>query len=481
MSLTEKTAIGIVWNLCEQLGRRGVQVLVTLVLAYFLTPDDFGLLGMLAVFLALGTSLMESGFKQALMLLKSPTQDDYNTAFYANIGLGSLAYGLLYASAPGIAQFYEEPRLTDLIRVVSVAVVIGGFQVVQVAILSRDLNFSAQLKANLPAAVLSGLLAILMAYHGFEVWALIAQVVSSVFFISVFLWLQTDWRPTLSFSLPSLSGMYRYGYKLFLSGAIDTVFRNLYVIVIAKVFSAATAGLYFFADRIKQMLILQLVAAIQNVAFPALAQKQGSRVELKRAYRKLLKVMTFILFPTVLVFAALTNLLFDVFLPGKWQSASLYLQLMLLAGVLIPVHSTNLTILKVQGRSDLFLLLEIVKKTLLAAILFITIQYGVVAVLMGQVVLSFIGYFINSYFSGRLMDYGTWEQFTDFLPNLILASLVAVSVFALQPFIEWPPVLELALLGPSSVVIYLLLARLLQFEALTIIIELASMREKKSH
>lgn len=213
MSLANKTTAGIVWNFVEQLARRGITVAVTLLLAYFLTPEDFGLVAMMAVFLALGASLMDSGFRQALIRLKDATQIDFNTGFYANITLGLLAYAILFLSAPWIASFYQEPKLVDLVRVASLAIIINAFQVIQVTILSRDLNFKAQLKANLPAAVISGVLAVALAYLDWGVWALVTQMLVSALLVTLLLWMQNIWRPSLSFSFSSLKKMYNFGYK----------------------------------------------------------------------------------------------------------------------------------------------------------------------------------------------------------------------------------------------------------------------------
>ncbi len=479
MSLTLKTTTGILWNMAELVSRRGVQVLVTLLLAYFLSPEDFGLVAMLTVFLALGTTLMDSGLKQALIRLKTPNQKDFATAFYANIFLGLVAYVLLFVSAPLIAQFYQEPRLIDLIRVVSLAILFSSFQTVQVATLSRELNFKAQLKANLPASILSGILAIVLAYLDFGVWALISQMLASVLLISIFLWMQRLWRPTLEFSKQSLVEMYHFGYKLFLSSVIDTVFNSLYIIVIAKVFSIATAGLYFFADRIKEMVVMQLVMAIQNVTYPALSTKQDDLVQLKASYKKLVKVMTFLLFPVFLFFAALSPLIFEMFLPDKWNEANLYLQLMIIASLLIPLHSINLNILKVLGRSDLFLLLEIAKKTLLALILFISIDYGIIGVLIGQIVQSVLGYFINTYFTKRLIDYTIYDQFKDFLPGLVLSGLIAGIIYFLQLELDCIPVVELISFSVLAFSLYFLGAYLLRLHAFELIKDLLEKKFKK--
>jgi len=465
MSLTSKTTIGVFWNFIEQVSRRGVQVFVTLLLAYFLSVEDFGLVAMIAVFLALANSLMDSGFQAALIRLKAPSQIDFSTAFYANIILGCVAYVLLYVSAPFIALFYNEPKILELIRVVGIVVIINSFQVVQVSKLSRDMKFSTLLKVNLPAAFLSGVLAVLLAYLGYGVWALIVQMVISSTLVVLFLWWQKIWRPCCSFSKKSLLNMYGFGYKLFLSGVIDIVFKNLYIIVIGKLFSIAVVGLYYFADRIKEMIVMQLVTAIQNVTYPALATKQNDEIQLKAAYKKLVCVMTFILFPFIIFFVVFCDLLFDLFLPEKWNEAVIYLQLMLMSSVLMPLHSVNLNILKVMGRTDLFLWLEVIKKTLLALILFVTIDYGVVAVLYGQIILSILGYFINSYYSSRLIQYSIFEQVSDFFPSLLISCLIAGFAYSLQLYIEWLPVVELIIFGGTSILLYVIFSHYMRVHA----------------
>lgn len=443
MTLSAKTTTGILWNFSQQLATRGVGILVTLLLARFLVPEDFGLVAMMAVFLALGSSLMDSGFREALIRLENITQEDYATAFYANIVLGLISYGILFAAAPAIAGFYEEPRLVDLIRVASLSVIIMSFQVVQVASLSRKLNFKAQLKASLPASVISGVIAVGLAYVGWGVWALVSQTLLNALVQTVLLWKMEGWRPTRQFSWPSLKGMYNFGYKLFLSGVLDTVFQNLYVIVIAKVFSAPVAGLYFFANKIKELIVQQLVRSIQAVTYPALASVQNDDARLKLGYKKIVVLMTMMLFPGILFTAALAGPIFDILLPEKWAPAVPYFQLLCIVSVMLPLHSVNLNILKVKGRSDLFLYLEIVKKSINGLVLLATFRYGVYAIIFGQIATSAINYIPNSYFSSRLLGYGVREQMSDFVPTLAISFVAAGTGYALVRSSEWNPFLLL--------------------------------------
>jgi O-antigen/teichoic acid export membrane protein len=465
MSLTQRTTTGIIWNFTEQFGRRGIGVVITLLLARFLVPSDYGLVAMMAVFLAVATSLMDSGFKQALIRLQGAEEVDFNTAFYANLSLGALSYFLLFLAAPLIADFYVEPRLTTLIRVAGLSILINAFQVVQSAILSRDLNFKVQLQATIPAGIISGLIAILLAYWGMGVWALIVQMILAALFTTVLLWLMQPWRPTLMFSWNSLGKMYNFGYKLFLSGLLDTVFQNIYVVVIAKIFATSIAGHYFFANNLKNLVINQLVGSIQNVTYPALSSLQDDDMRLKAGYRKVIQVTTFILFPAMLLLAALAEPLFMVLLPDKWLPAVIYLQLMCIAGVMHPLHSINLNILKVKGRSDLFLYLEIFKKIMALVILAISFNYGVIGILIGQIFSSVLAYIPNSYFSSKLINYPLREQIADFLPGLLLACVIALVVYGSIFYLHWSAPAHLLALGSIAGFLYLAGAHILKLQA----------------
>jgi O-antigen/teichoic acid export membrane protein len=456
MSLAQKTFTGILWKFSEQIGRRGIGVLITLLLARFLAPEDYGLVAMMAVFLAIAQQLMDSGFRQALIRLQGARQVDFNTA-----------------------EFYEETRLIMLIRVAGLNVLIHSFQVVQVAVLSRELNFKAQLQASIPAGIISGVIAVGLAYLGVGVWALIAQMLLSTFFTTVLLWRIQGWRPTLGFSRQTLGQMYNFGYKLFLSGLLDIVFKNIYVVVIAKIFAASTAGLYFFANKLKEIVISQIVAAIQAVTYPALATMQHDNARLKAGYRKVIGVTTFLLFPVMLFLAALADPLFQFVLPNKWLPAVLYLQLMCFAGLMYPLHSINLNVLQVKGRSDLFLYLEVIKKVLLVIILSISIHFGIIGILIGQIISSILAYLPNSYFTVKLINYSVREQISDFMPGLLLSSVVGFVNYLAVTILPWHPLIELIVFGSLAVGLYLLGAYQLKFEALHLAVDMMKQRREK--
>lgn len=461
MSLARKTSIGVIWSFGEQFARRGVGVIVTLLLARFLVPEDFGLVAMITVFLALGQSLMDSGFRQALIRLPEITETDYSTAFYANITLGLVSYGILFAAAPAIAAFYEESQLTDLVRVASLAIIVTAFQVVQVASLSRDLNFKVQMQAGVPASIISGAVAIGLAYLDFGVWALVAQSLLAAIIHTTILWWRQGWRPSKSFSWDSLKEMYNFGYKLFLSGSLEVLFKNIYPLVIAKVFTASAAGLYFFADRIRELVVSQILHSIQAVTFPALAKKQASTAELKSGYRRVIKVIIALYVPLVAGLILVAPWLFELLFPEYWYPAHRYLQILCLAALLQPIHSLNLNILRVLGRSDILLALQVFKKVVTTVVLLITAQISLEAVMWGQVIQSVVFYFPNKYYSDRLIGYSFVEQFRDVGLYYGASTIVFCVSFWMVVLVQAGTLISLALAFSLFSLLYVLIIFLL--------------------
>ncbi|WP_342304737.1 lipopolysaccharide biosynthesis protein [Methanolobus sp. ZRKC5] len=469
MSLSNKTTIGVIWNFAEQMSKRGIGVVITLLLARFLTPDDYGLVGMMAVFIAIANQLMESGFDQSLIRKLDITQEDFNTAFYANILLGILAYIFLFSSAPFVAAFYEEARLIPLIRVVGITIIINSFQIVQISALSRDFKFKLKLKATLPATIISGIIAITMAAMGFGVWALITQMIVYSLLVTFFLWSLKLWKPTRKVSRNSFKEMFGFGSKLFASGLIDIIFQNLYIIVIAKLFLASTAGYYYFAKKIRELVLNQIVRSIQTVTYPALSTLQKDELKLKMGYKKIIKSTVYLLFPLMTFMAALAEPLFRILLNEQWLPAVPYLQLLCIGGVMYPLHSINLNILKVKGRSDLFLYIELVKKAIVIIILLPSIKYGVIGILIGQVISSYLVYIPNSYYSGKLINYSINEQIFDFLPELVLSFTISICIYFAVSLSILPACAELILLSTLAIITYLSASCILKFESFKII------------
>ena len=469
MSLTYKTSSGFFIVLFEQIFKRGFQGIVTVILSYFLAPEDFGLMAMIAVFTALGNQLMESGFTQALIRKTSISKADSNTAFYSNIFLGVISYLILFFAAPFIADFYNQERLIELIRFVSFSIIFNSVRGIQIAIVSREMKFKILFKINIYAAFLSGCTAVILAFFNYGVWALVIQILLSSFFLTYFLWIQKIWRPSFIFSSYSFQDLYKFSYKIFLAGLIGIIFSNLYFVVISKIFSLTAAGLYYFADKLRQVLAKAFISSISSVTYPALSKKKNNIKEFKNAVKKIIKTSTFALFPIFLFLAALSNNIFNILLDEKWYQSIYLFQLMLLGIMLQIIKLINFNILKITNRPDLLLRLEIFERLLMILILFFSINYGIVGILIGDIILSIIVLFMHTFFSKSLINYSTLEQIIDFLPQLFLASAIAVVVHFLIFWLEWNMLLETLVIGLFSIIFYILLAWVFKLDALNFI------------
>lgn len=462
------TINGVLWNFCELTLRRGSGAITTLVLAWFLTPSDFGLIAMMAVFLALANSMVTGGLGQALIRKVNASEIDFDTVFLANIFFAFIVYGLLFVSSPSIAAFYQEPALVEMVRVVGIVLYFNAATVVQRSILSRNLNFKLQLKVSLPATVISGGLAIAFAYLGFGVWSLIIQTITSSILNFLFYWRLSLWRPNFHFSWNVFKELFSFGGYLLLNQIVSIPYKNMYVIVIAKLFSPYVAGLYFFSEKIRGLLIDQLVNSIQTVTYPALAKVQDEQSRLKSGYRQVISVMTFSLFPALIFIAALVEDAFQVFLPEQWWAASTYVQLMCLASLLNPLNATNLNILQVCGKTNLLFYLGLLKKIMGISIFIISIQYGIVAVLLGQILNSVLAYLLNSFYSKKLIGYSLTEQLMDFLPGLALAGLIGLVIWYFQRLLNWSLMFELIVLSALGGTLYLVLAQLINLRGMAL-------------
>jgi O-antigen/teichoic acid export membrane protein len=426
LSLGQATARGVFWNFLELTARQGIGILVTLLLARFLSPADFGLVAMLSVFFAIANALMDAGFRQALIRKKDATPADYSTMFYTNLALGLTSYFLLFLSAPAISAFYKEPRLTILTRVVGLVVIINSFQFVQIVELTRRLDFKTQFKIAVPAGLFSGIIAVIMARSGLGVWSLVTQMMVTPLLVTSLLWYLNNWRPILAFSRKTFLELWGFGSKLLVTSIMNVLFDNIYVIVVAKLFSTTLVGCFFFAQKIQAVILHQLTVSIQNATFPTLASIQDDDERLKSAYRKIMRSVAYLIFPAMTLLGILAKPLFLTLLHPRWLPAVPYLQLLCVAGFMYPFHAINQNLLQVKGRSDLFLYLEIFKKVTVVIVLLASFPFGIIIMLIGRILVSFINYIPTVYLSNRLIHYPIQEQVLDVLPTLLVSIVTAI-------------------------------------------------------
>jgi len=361
-SLKNKTVKGVAWSAVEKFSGHGIQFLVTLIIARVLSPKDFGLVGMLSVFIAISKALVDGGFSSALIRKQDRTEADNCTAFFFNITISVVLYVFLFAIAPKVADFYNEPQLKVLMQVLCLIIIINSFGAVQRALYTATFNFKTQAKASVIASLLSGFVGILMAYKGFGVWSLVGQQLLNSFFCVTLFWLYSSWRPHLYFSMSSFRKLFSFGSNLMLSTLINAVYGNLYQIVIGKYFSASSLGHFSQSKHITHLPSANITGILDRVAYPTLSSIQNDSQRLSTSYRLFIRVSAFVVFPLMCGLGAISRPLVEVVLGEKWLFTSVLMVPMCFSLMWYPVHAINLDLLKVKGRSDLFLKLEIIKK-----------------------------------------------------------------------------------------------------------------------
>lgn len=421
MNLKQKTVSGLAWAFSQQFGVQGINFLVSIVLARLLMPEEFGLIGMISVFVALGTTLADSGLTSSLIRTQDADQRDFSTVFFMNLIGSMLIYGVLYLSAPLIATFFNQEILIPITRIYCLSFIIGAFSAVQNTILTIKMDFKTQMTITIPSLIIGSTVGLAMAFKGYGVWSLVYMNLTQSFLSSLQLWIRARWRPSLIFDFERLKYHFNFGYKMTLAGILETFYKNIYQIIIGRYFSAAQLGYYTRAESLKQLPVKNISTALNKVTYPMFSRIQNDDVKLKSLYKRLMQQVLFWIAPTMVVSAVLAEPLFRFLLTEKWLPAVPYFQILCYVGVMYPLHSYNLNILKVKGRSDLFLKLEIIKKILITIGLFVAVPFGISGLLWMQVVLSSLSYLINTYYSGKLIGYTAWDQIKDISPILGLA------------------------------------------------------------
>lgn len=456
-SLKQKTVKGVAWTSLDQALGTGFGFVIGVILARLLSPGDYGLLAMIAVFNAIAFSFLDSGFGNALIRKPDLTENDNCTAFYFNIVAGVVLYGIIWLIAPWVSVFYDKPILTQLLRVEALLLIISSFKIVQSTQLSRALNFKAKAIINVTSQVISGALAIYAAYHGLGVWALVLQHIASGIISLIMLWLFSPWRPRGKWNKKSLSYLWGYGSKLLASGLLDRIYGNIYPIIIGKFYSAADLGHYTRASHYAYLPSGTLTSVLQQVTFPVLSQIQEDTQRLAGSYRRMLRFTVFIVFPVMIGMAVLAYPLVITLVTDKWAPCVPYLQIICFSSMWYPVHAINLSLLQVKGRSDLFLRLEIIKKILITVVIFVCVPFGIMGICYGAVFTSLACLAINTYYTGKLIKVGFIRQMMDMTPTL-LNSIFMGAVIYLVTAPMTNELLKLAVGIPLGIVVYLLIA-----------------------
>lgn len=464
-SLRKKTVKGVMWNSIDRFTTQGISFVFSMLIARMLLPSDYGVIGMLGIFMAVSQCFINSGFGQALVRKNNRTETDFCTVFYFNIVVACICYGLLWIGSPLIAKFYDIPLLESVTKVWGLNLIISSFAGIQDAQLSIAINFKSRAKISVITTLFTGAVGLFLAYRGYGVWALVFQTLSSNILKTLLLWYTVRWIPKLIFSWQSFKELFSFGSKLLASSLLDTIYNNIYTLVIGKCFSAKALGVYSRADSLAQFPSSNITGVLQAVTFPVLSKIQDNDTRLSNAYRSFIRMSAFVVFPLMVGLAAVADPFIRIVLTDKWEGTIIFLQIICFALMLYPVHAINLNLLQVKGRSDYFLKLEVIKKILGVAILCVTIPLGLTAMCYGRVFSSVVCLVINTYYTKKIIGYGFFNQMKDLahiiLHTFVMGAIVFTAVHCLPTL--WLQLVIGTMLGAGY---YILGAYFMRFEEL---------------
>lgn len=480
-SLKDKTISGFFWSFLDLLANYGIKLIIQIFLARLLLPQHFGIIGMITIFIAISQSIMNSGLQNALIREKDSSQEDHSTVFFFNLTMAVLLYIILFITAPVISRFYGEPQIIPVLRVLSVVLIINSFGFIQRTLLVKKIDFKVQTRINIISSVFSGVVAIICAFSGFGIWSLVVYNLMMQFIQSLMLCISNRWIPSFIFSINSFKRLFGFGWKLLISGLLNTFYQNIYYVLIGKYFSATSLGYFTNAQKIRDIVMQSITNSVQKVSYPVLSSIQADSNRLKNAYQQIIKNSVFITFPIMVGLAVAAEPFMMIVFGEKWMNSVPYLQIMCLAGMLFPLQAINLNILQVKGRSDLFLRLEVIKD--ITGMIFVAIviffRLGIVALLWTTVLNSYIAYFVNSYYSARLLSYPTKEQIKDIISILMVSAIMGIVVYISGIVISENYFVKILLQIIVGTFTYIGLSKLFKIEELKTIYDLLNLFFKK--
>lgn len=474
INLKKKTIMGLFWSFSDLILNQGIQFIIQIFLARLLLPEQFGLIGMITVFIAISNSIIDSGFTNALVREDNPSQIDYSTVFYFNLATSIVLYFLLYILAPSISIFFGQYELKSILRVLALTLIINSFGLIQRTILVRKINFKVQMNINVFSSIFSGVIAIFLAYKGFGVWSLVFRTLIMQAIQSIMLSLTNRWKPSLVFSIDSFKKLFGFGWKLLVSGLINTTYNNLYYLVIGKFYSAIDLGYYTNAQKLRDVACISTSTAFQKVTYPVLSNIKNENTRLKNIYRKMIINCVYVNFPLMIGLAVVAKPLILLLFGVKWEKSVIYFQILCLAGMLYPLDSINLNILQVKGRSDLFLKLEIIKKVINTLFILIPIIFGwgILGLIWMMVIDAVISFIINSSYSKKIIDYSVLDQVKDIYLIFIISLIMGGITYFIGGILPNYNIIKLIIQVLAGGIIYIILSWIFKIEQFLEIIRL---------
>ena len=468
---SKKVLSNFFWRFFERCGAQGVTFIVSIVLARLLDPDVYGTVALVTVFTTIMQVFVDSGMGNALIQKKEADDLDFSSVFFFNMAVCSLLYLIMFIAAPFIAAFYKMPELTSVVRVLSLILIISGVKNVQQAYVSRNMQFKKFFFSTIGGTIGAAVVGIVMAYLGFGVWALVAQMLFNAAVDTIILWITVKWRPKMMFSFERLKALFSFGWKLLVSSLLDTVYNDLRQLIIGKLYSKNDLAFYNQGKKFPHLIVTNINTSIDSVLLPTMSKAQDDKNAVRSMTRRAIKTSTYIMMPVMIGLAVCAEPLVSLILTDKWLPCVLFLRVFCITYAFYPIHTANLNAIKAMGRSDLFLKLEILKKIIGLTAILITMWISVEAMAYSLLVTTLLNQIINSWPNKKLLGYSYLEQIKDMLPQIGLSLIMGAAIYLVQ-LAGFSNIYTLCIQIPLGIIIYIALSKLLHIESFEYVISM---------
>lgn len=432
----KSTINGFLWTAFQQFGAQIIGFIVTILMTRHFEPSEFGLIAMMTFFYGIGYTILQVGMSSSIIRTENPDSLDYDTVFVSNLIISLFIYVLFFFGAPLMSSFFNQNSLTNIIRIYSLTLIIDAFSSIYITKLTKEIEFKKQAAIQLATSICSSFFGVILVFNNFGIWSYIYMVLCQSFLLSLSFWVLISWKPNFKFHMSKFKFHFKFGYKLIIVGLMDNLMNNLYTFILAKFFPIKQLGLYSRADSLKQIPVLNITQILTKVTLPLFSKHQNDKVELIKYYKNILLIVLFFN-AALLVYVGITaESLFLLVFTEKWLPAVPYFQLLCLAGIFQPINAYNMNVLTAMGNSLLYLKIDLWKKVISVVVIGISLYYGIYGLIVSQIILSILFFFINSYFIGKIIKYDLRTQLNDILPILILNFAFFISLFGINYFLQ---------------------------------------------
>ena len=437
-TLKSKTISSMIWSAMQRFGVLFLSFISNLILAWYLTAEDFGAIGMLTIFISLSETFIDSGFGAALIQKTEPSELDYSTVFWTNLSISIIIYIILFFCAPLISKFYNLEILTPLLRVKAIVIIIQGFRLIQTTRLQKQLNFKRISIIYLIASFISTVVAIVAAIFGAGVWSLVIKTLLDTFIRTILFWIVCRWKPLFKFSKQSFKELFSYGGVMLSTSIIITLYNNCLTLIIGKAFSATELGYYTQASKLETVPTTAFEKIVNQVTFPVFSKLQDDIEKMKKGLQKLVICISYVCFPMMIFFIVSAVPIFHLLYPAKWEPSIPYFQYLCLVGMIVSVNTMNTNLIKATGKKGLYFKLQVIKRIIGIILIIASVFYGMISLLIARVVIEYLFFVINASVTNKAIKYTLFEQIKDIFPNYLLSFVVGGITYFISKWIILP-------------------------------------------